>query len=230
VDVAAEVVLLAQHPRDLDDLLHRVVGRADDPRAEEQALDAVAAIEVERQPDDLVDREAGARDVARDPVDAVEAVVDAEVGEEDLEQRDAAAVGRVAVADPRALGRADALAAERVALRRAARGAGGVVLGGVGEDRELAVELHRGRCARERARKEDCTNIQSTVCLGCEGIAQERSKIRPAFSLSGAFSVGGRSGGGTWDVVRRETTGAPSPQLVASTSVATGASSTTTSR
>jgi hypothetical protein len=30
MDVAAEVVILAQASRDLDDLLHRVIGRADD--------------------------------------------------------------------------------------------------------------------------------------------------------------------------------------------------------
>ena len=51
------------------------------------------------------------------------AVEDAAVGQQDLEQRDAAPVGRIGVADAHALGRADALAAAAVALRRARRGA-----------------------------------------------------------------------------------------------------------
>src|SRR5215203_1433837 len=43
-----------------------------------------------------------------------------------------------------------------------------------------------------------------------KGLAQERSKIRPAFSLSGALSVGGRSGGLTPTSSGVNTTGAPS--------------------
>ena len=144
VDVAAEVVLLAQHPRHLHHLLHRVVGALDDPRAEKQPLDAVAAVEVERELHDFVDAEARPRHVAADAVDAVQAVVDAVVGQQDLQQRDAAPVGRVAVADARALGRADAAPADRAPLVGAARGARGVVLGGVGEDGELVLEVHGG--------------------------------------------------------------------------------------
>jgi hypothetical protein len=57
---------------------------------------------------DFIDGEAGARHVAADAVDAIEAVVLAVVGEEDLQQRDAAAIGRIAVADAHALVRAQA--------------------------------------------------------------------------------------------------------------------------
>ena len=142
MDVAAEVVRLAQHTRDLDDLLHGVVGAADDPRAQKQSLDAVAAVEVERERHHLVDREAGARHVAADAVDAVEAVVAAIVGEQHLEQRDAAAVGRKAVADAVAVGGADPAAAGGVAFRAAAGSAGRVVLGRVGEDGELLLNVH----------------------------------------------------------------------------------------
>src|SRR5688572_29103419 len=76
------------------------------------------------------------------------AVEDAAVGEQDLEQRDAAAVGRVGVADAHALGRADSLAAAAVALARPGRGAGGVVFGRVGEDGELLLEIELGHQAR----------------------------------------------------------------------------------
>jgi hypothetical protein len=142
MDVATEIVDVAQAPRDLDELLHRVVGRADDAGRKKQSLDVVAAIEVEREVDDLVDGEPGARNVARSAVDAVLAVVQAEIGEQQLEQRDASAVRRVAVADAHAAGRAK----PRRSRRRPGRGAAGrtrrVVLGGVGENRKLANEFH----------------------------------------------------------------------------------------
>ena len=43
------------------------------------------------------------------------AVEDARIGQQDLQQRDAAAVGGIAVADAHALGAADAGAADRIA-------------------------------------------------------------------------------------------------------------------
>jgi hypothetical protein len=76
--------------------------------------------------------------LAADAVDAVQAVVDAEVGEQDLQQADAAAVGRIAVADAHAFGAADATPAQRVPLVGAPGGAGSVVLGGVGQDSDTA--------------------------------------------------------------------------------------------
>jgi len=45
VDIAAKIMLLAQDPRDLHQLLHGVVRRFHDPRGEEQPLDVIAAIE-----------------------------------------------------------------------------------------------------------------------------------------------------------------------------------------
>ena len=78
LDVAPEAVLLAQRAGDADDLLHRVVRAADDPGRQEQALDVVAPVEVERQPHDLLDREGRARGTLLDePVDAIQAVVGA---------------------------------------------------------------------------------------------------------------------------------------------------------
>ena len=111
------------------------------PGAEEEALDVVAPVEIERELHHFLGREARAAHVAGDAVDAVEAVVDAVVGEQDLQQRNAAAIGRVAVADAGAGGGAEAAAA-RVALGRAAARAGGVVFGGVGEDGEFGGEIH----------------------------------------------------------------------------------------
>src|SRR5690606_228175 len=100
--------------------------------------------------DHLAGGEAGAAHVAAGPVDAVGAVVDAEVRQQDLEQRYAAAVGRIRVADAHALGAADALRAARVATPCTAGGAGGVVLGRVSEDRQLVGQLHAGTLAGTR--------------------------------------------------------------------------------
>jgi hypothetical protein len=141
VDVAAKVVLLAQHAGHLHHLLHGVVGALDDAAGEEQPLDAVAAVKVQRELHHLIDREARPGHVAGHAVDAVQAVVLAEVGEQNLEQRDAAPVRRVAVADAHALGRAHAAPAHRVARRSAARCAGCVVLGRVGQCRPRRSKL-----------------------------------------------------------------------------------------
>ena len=143
MDVAAEMMLLAQLARHADHLLHRVVGAADDAGGEEQALDVIAAVEVERELDDLIDGEARPRHVAGGAVDAIEAIVIAGIGEQHLQQRDAASVRRVGMADAHAgRGRAEALAVAGIPLLGAAGGAGGVVLGGVGQDFQLALHVH----------------------------------------------------------------------------------------
>lgn len=135
MDVAAEVMLLAQFSRDADHLLHGVVGAANDAGGKKQSLDVIAPVEVERQLDHLVDGEAGARHVRGGAVDAIEAVVVAGVGEQHLEQRDAASVRRVGMTDAHAgRGRAHALAVAGIPLFGAAGGTGGVVLGGIRED------------------------------------------------------------------------------------------------
>ena len=152
VDVAAKVMLLAQAARHFHQLLHGVVAGTDDAAGQEQPLDAVAPVEVQRQLHHLGHREAGALHVGALAVDAVAAVEDADIGQQDLEQRDAAPVGRIAVADAHAGDRAHALAVQRVAPLRSAGGAAGVVLGGVGEDEKFALQLH------------GCMNIQY-ICL-----------------------------------------------------------------
>ena len=57
MDVAAKVMILAQASSDRDDLLHRVVGRTNDPRGKEQAFDIIALVECQRQLDDFLRRE-----------------------------------------------------------------------------------------------------------------------------------------------------------------------------
>ena len=107
MDVAVEEVCEAEGSRDLDELLHGVVGRLDDAGGEEETFDVVALVEVESKLDDFFGGEAGAADVGGDAIDAEDAVVSTEIGEEDFEEGDAAAVGRVGVTDAGAIGVAD---------------------------------------------------------------------------------------------------------------------------
>lgn len=85
VNVATEVVFLAQQARHTDQLFHGVVGRADDARAEKQAADAVAPVEIQGQAHHFLGAEARTRDVAGAAVDAVLAVIQAEVCQQHLE-------------------------------------------------------------------------------------------------------------------------------------------------
>ena len=84
VDVATEVMVFAQGAGDLVDLLHGVVGIADDAGAEEEAFDVVALVEVEGELDHFLRGKACARGVAGASIDAVVAIVNAGVGEEDF--------------------------------------------------------------------------------------------------------------------------------------------------
>src|ERR1700735_4363609 len=127
MNVALELVLLAQQARDLYESLHRVIRGPNDPGAEKQSLDVITPIERQRQRDDLGHGEARPWHVPRAPVHAVEAVIDAEISEENLQQRDAAAIGREAVADPHPRRGPDAPSGRRVAFRGPTASARGVV-------------------------------------------------------------------------------------------------------
>ncbi|MNT35167.1 hypothetical protein D3C72_1711850 [compost metagenome] len=142
MDVAGVPMLLAQPSCDLHHAFHRVVRIADDAAGKEQALDVIALVEVQGERDHLVHAETRALHVAGHPVHAVSAVVHAEVGQQDLQQRHAAAIGRVAVADTHPFGTADAAGGARIALARAAGRAGRIVFCGVGKDGQLAYGFH----------------------------------------------------------------------------------------
>ena len=120
MNISPEIMLLTKNPRNLYELLHGVAGAFDDAGGEEQPFDVIAAIETERQVHHFLRREPRAPHVRAFAVDAVMAIEHAVVGQQDLEQRDAAAIRGIGVADAHALGRADPLAA----LAGAAAGAG----------------------------------------------------------------------------------------------------------
>jgi hypothetical protein len=161
MDVAVVLVNVAQAPRDLDELLHRVVRRLNHAAAEEQAFDVVALVELDREIDDLVDRKARPRRVARHAVHAVLAVVDAVVRQQDLQQRHAPPVGRVAVTD------ADLRrVAQRPRAARALRAAGGarrVVLRGVSEDGEFNTDVRHARMLHRTFAVRTSKGLQSRI-------------------------------------------------------------------
>src|SRR5437763_9324712 len=138
MNVTAELMLDSQLARDVHDLLHRVVGIPDNSGTEEQPLDVIAPVKIERELNNFISRETRARHIARD---AVKAIVDAVVREQNLEQRNAAPVRRVAMTDPRT-GRGTESAGARVTLRRPAARARRIVLGSVREDCQFRRELH----------------------------------------------------------------------------------------
>ena len=141
MDIAAKIVFFPQDTSDFYHLLHRVIRAFHNARGKKQPLDVIAAVEGQREIDDLLRAETRARHVRALPVHAVMAVEHAMVGQQDLEQRDAAAVGRIGVADAHPLGRADPAtsigAAHAVALGGARRRAGGIVFRRIGENLEL---------------------------------------------------------------------------------------------
>src|SRR6185436_2565983 len=89
------------------------------------------------------------------------------------------------------------VALARVTLRSAARGEPAVA-GAVGKEALPSAAMAAELSARNAA------------LLRRSNRTQDRSKIRPAFSLSGAFSVGGWSGGRAPTSSGVNTTGAPS--------------------
>lgn len=62
MDVASEVMRLAQRPRNTNETFHRVVGGADDTRRQEETLDVVTFVELQGKVDDLLNRKACAPD------------------------------------------------------------------------------------------------------------------------------------------------------------------------
>lgn len=63
MDIASEVMDLAERPGDSHHLLHGEVGAAHDSRTEEEAFDVIAFVEIESQRDDLFGGEACPADV-----------------------------------------------------------------------------------------------------------------------------------------------------------------------
>src|SRR5450432_3647806 len=99
VNVAIEFVFLAQAARYGDELLHGVVGALNDSGAEEQTFNVIPAVKIQGQGNHFLGSEARAARVAGNAIHAEDAVVHTIIGEQNFQQRDAAAVGSVTVAD-----------------------------------------------------------------------------------------------------------------------------------
>ena len=142
MNVAAKLVHLPQLPCDLDHQFHRVVRTADDPAAQEQSLDVVPLVEIQRQLHHLVRREPCACHIAGPPVDAVVAVIQAGIRHEHLHQRDAAPVRCVGMANAHPTRGAHARATPRILPRRATARARSIILRCIGQDFEFAGDIH----------------------------------------------------------------------------------------
>lgn len=142
MDIAAKLVHFAQQTRHFNQLFHGVIRRADDPGAQKQPAHAIATVEVQGQGDHFFRRKARAGHITGAAIDAVLAVIQTKVGQQDFQQRNAAPVRRIAVADAHAIGGTQAGFVLRTALGCATAGARRVVLGGVGQYTELVDELH----------------------------------------------------------------------------------------
>ena len=100
-------MVLTQAARDLDNLFHRVIGAFDDARREEQPLDIIAFVEIEREVDDFLRRETRTADVGAFAVDAIMAVENAAIGQQYLQQLYASAICRIGMSNAHALGGTD---------------------------------------------------------------------------------------------------------------------------
>ena len=100
-------------------------------------------VEAEGEGDDFLHREARPLDIGGPAIDAVDAVIDTAIGEQDFQQGNAAAVRRIGVANPHALGTADSgCLAVRTAFFGAGTGAGRIVFRGIRKDFEFAEQVH----------------------------------------------------------------------------------------
>ncbi len=143
MDVAAEVMILAQALRHPHDLFHGVVGAADNAGREKQTLDIIAAIEVERQFDGFLDRKSCPLHVRGGAIDAVKAIVVAGIGEQDFQERNAASVRRIGMTNSHpGIGRSHAFAVAAVPRFGSTGGAGGVVLGGIRQNGQFLLHIH----------------------------------------------------------------------------------------
>ena len=141
MDIPGEAVFLAENVKGFDHLFGGLVGGAVDGRAEEQAFDVIAAVEVHGELGQLAGGEGGPGSGGRSAVRAVAAVIGAVIAEKHFQQGDAPAIGGKGMAD--ALGGAGARSAGDVPALGAAGGAGHIVFGGVGEDAEFLEPVHK---------------------------------------------------------------------------------------
>lgn len=98
-------------------------------------------VKIERELNDLFRCEPRALHAARPAINAVQAIIDAKVRQQYLQQRDTAAIRRVAVTDTSPNRRTDAAAA-RIAAGRSTTRTRGVILRRIREEGEFRVETH----------------------------------------------------------------------------------------
>ena len=141
VDIPVEAVLRPEKAQALDHPLGGKIGVLQYRRGEKQTLDIVPPVKLDGQFRQLPGGEGGPGHVVGAAVDAVGAVIAAVVGVEHLQKGHTPPVGGEGVAAAGIGGGADGPGPS--APDHPAGGTGGVVFGGVGQDRQLVHDLHR---------------------------------------------------------------------------------------
>ena len=152
VDVTAKPVLKSQFFSNQHKPFHGMVWTKGHTGTEEESLDIVAPIKVERKGDDFVGGESGTGNVVAPAIGTVGAVIHAAVGKEEFEQGNAPTVIGPTMANTAGRGVAHA-AVRRTPSAAAAGGAGGVIAGGGGKNFEFAVDVHGMRNNRKEKPK-----------------------------------------------------------------------------
>lgn len=131
VNVAIEFVLLPQFLGDAHQALHGIVGIFENAAAEEKPFDVIPLVEIDGQVHHFLNGEGGPFHVIRTAAHAVCAVENTVVGEQNFQERNAAAVLRVSVADAHARGIAEATFG--ILSFAAGAGTAHVIFGGISE-------------------------------------------------------------------------------------------------
>ena len=160
VDVAVEPVLLPQDAKRPYHLLGSIVRAAQYTAGKKQPFDVIPPVKTDGQLCKLSRRERRPPRVVAAPIDTIFAVEGADIGHQYLQQRDAAAIRRKAVAASGDGGGGVADHAGSGPALHTAGGAGRIVLGGIRQDRQLLQNIHAvtpcgvcggepdGRCSR----------------------------------------------------------------------------------
>ena len=140
MNVTAKAIFLAKDAQTFDNALRRVIGTLQNPARKKQALDVIAPVKLHSKVGQFARPKRSARNIVGAAARAISAIEDAYVGEQHLQKRDAAPIGRKAMAYARRC-RVPKGAHARIAID-AARCAGDIVFRSIGEQCELCRCIH----------------------------------------------------------------------------------------
>ena len=142
MDISIEPILFPQDPQGTDHQLCCIVRTAQNPGGEEETLNIISAVEIDRKVCKLFRCERGAFRIIAAAVDTVFAVIYAAVRHQNFQQSDTAAVRRKGVATPCHRGRSVANVSLFRCTVSAAGSTGGIIFGCIGQDRQFLKNIH----------------------------------------------------------------------------------------